>query len=183
MLHRHPLFGLAVLVLAVAVTGCAKASRDSTDAGTPPASVPSETADRIAAAGTDATGTLASRRGGPPSEYRSVDVLKDVYFDFDRAEVRRTDLPTLDRNAGWMLENPKLAILVVGHTDERGSPEYNLALGDRRAKWAVSYLVAKGVPARRFEVVSYGSQRPACQESTEGCWTRNRRAQFLVRAE
>lgn len=185
MSHRHAFPTLAVLALlaALAVAGCAKASRDSADAGhSPPALAAPSGGVATARTGDDAAPS-GSRRSIPPSEYRAVAALADVHFDFDRAEVRTQDLPVLDRNAGWMLENPKLAVLIVGHTDERGTPEYNLALGDRRAKWTMSYLVSKGVPARRFEVLSYGEERPVCREHTDACWARNRRAQFLVRAE
>jgi peptidoglycan-associated lipoprotein len=72
-------------------------------------------------------------------------------------------------------------VLIEGHSDERGTTEYNFGLGDRRAAAAISYLLARGVPASRMVAISYGEERPQCTESTEACWARNRRAHFLVR--
>lgn len=80
-----------------------------------------------------------------------------------------------------MKANPRSVILIEGHADERGTNEYNLALGERRAKAAMNYLVAQGVPANRITVISYGEERPLCTERTEDCWARNRRVHFLVK--
>jgi peptidoglycan-associated lipoprotein len=87
----------------------------------------------------------------------------------------------LDRNAGWMVEHPKYLILIEGHADERGTNEYNLALGERRAKATRDYLVSVGIEAGRITVISYGEERPTCTDKAEACWTKNRRAHFLVK--
>ena len=87
----------------------------------------------------------------------------------------------LDTNAAWLKSNPNHLVLIEGHADERGTNEYNLALGERRAKSTMNYLVSQGVQANRITIISYGEERPACTEKTEECWAKNRRAHFLVK--
>ena len=91
------------------------------------------------------------------------------------------DAKTLDRNANWLKSNPNHLVLIEGHCDERGTNEYNLALGERRAKSTMNYLVSQGVQANRITIISYGEERPQCTEHTESCWAKNRRAHFLVK--
>ena len=105
--------------------------------------------------------------------------VKPIYFDFDRYEIRPGDATTLDADAAWLKTND-LLILIEGQCDERGTVEYNLALGDRRARAAMNYLVSLGVRAGRISTVSYGKERPVCTEHTEACWALNRRAHILV---
>jgi len=107
-------------------------------------------------------------------------LLGEIYFDFDRAEIRDGDRPTLTKNADALKRFDFLRITVEGHCDERGTVDYNLALGERRAKAAYDYLVSLGVPADRLKVVSYGKEVPVCQASTEECWQKNRRDHFTV---
>jgi peptidoglycan-associated lipoprotein len=109
--------------------------------------------------------------------------LRTIFFDFDEAEIRPDDARILDANAEWLLANPARLLLIEGHCDERGTNEYNLALGDRRAQAAKNYLVSRGVQAARIGTISYGEERPVCWEREESCWHRNRRAHFLVKAE
>ena len=104
-----------------------------------------------------------------------------MFFDFDKYDIRPTDAKTLDTNAAWLKSNDNL-VLIEGHCDERGTNEYNLALGERRAKAAMNYLVAQGVQASRITIISYGKERPTCTEHSESCWAQNRRAHFLVKA-
>jgi peptidoglycan-associated lipoprotein len=113
-------------------------------------------------------------------EIEKAGILKDVFFDFDKAEIREQDRATLSRNAEALKRFDFLRITDEGHCDERGTVEYNLALGERRAKAAYDYLVSLGVPADRLKTVSYGKEVPACTESTEECWQRNRRVHFTV---
>jgi len=105
----------------------------------------------------------------------------DIQFHFDKYEIRPRDRAIPGTNARWLKANPKALVLVEGHCDERGTNEYNLALGQRRAQAFRDYLVATGVAGRRITIQSYGKERPLCTERTEGCWTRNRRAHFLVK--
>ena len=106
--------------------------------------------------------------------------VKTIYFDFDRYEIRPGDATTLEADAAWLKTNDVL-ILIEGQCDERGTGEYNLALGDRRARAAMNYLVSLGVRAVRISTVSYGKERPVCTEHTEACWALNRRAHVLVK--
>jgi peptidoglycan-associated lipoprotein len=94
--------------------------------------------------------------------------------------VRESDRPILNRNAEVLKKYDFLVVTVEGHCDSRGTVEYNLALGERRAKTPYDYLVSLGVPAARLKTVSYGKEVPLCTEQTEDCWARNRRAHFAV---
>jgi peptidoglycan-associated lipoprotein len=120
-------------------------------------------------------------RPAPPKEYRAEDAIKPIYFDFDKSAIRPGDAKTLDASAKWLASNPNYLLLIEGHCDERGTNEYNLALGDRRAKATMNHLVAQGVKSERIAIVSYGEERPTCTEKNEACWSKNRRAQFLIK--
>ena len=117
------------------------------------------------------------------SEFAANANLKDVYFEFDKYDIRPEAASILDANATWLKANPGNLVLIEGHCDERGTAEYNLALGERRAKSTMNYLVGQGVAASRITVISYGKERPVCTEKTEACWAMNRRAHHLVKAQ
>ena len=108
--------------------------------------------------------------------------LKDIHFDFDKYNIRPGDAQILDGNASWLKANPGNLVLIEGHTDERGTAEYNLALGERRAKSTMSYLVTQGVAANRITIISYGKERPLDPGHTEDAWARNRRDEFAITA-
>jgi peptidoglycan-associated lipoprotein len=133
------------------------------------------------AGGAAATGTTIPSLPSP-KEFVESAALRDVYFDFDRYDVRAGDKGTLDENANWLKSNQSAMLLIEGHADERGTNEYNLALGERRAKATMNYLVGQGVQANRITIISYGKERPTCTEHSEACWAKNRRAHFLVKA-
>jgi peptidoglycan-associated lipoprotein len=124
----------------------------------------------------------APARRAEPKAFEATKDLRTIHFDFDRSDIRPGDAAILDANARWLGANPRHAVLIEGHCDERGTNEYNLALGERRARATMNYLVSRGVQASRMSTISYGEERPLCTEKTEGCWSRNRRAQFLVKA-
>ena len=105
-----------------------------------------------------------------------------VNYDFDKSELRADAKSMLDQKIPILNANPALMIRIAGHTDSRGSGEYNLQLGQRRAAAARDYLTARGVAASRIELVSYGEERPLCQTQDEGCWSQNRRAEFEITA-
>jgi peptidoglycan-associated lipoprotein len=147
----------------------------------PPAPAPPPPPPPVAVAPTPPPPPPPAPRPAPPKEYRPNDALKPVYFDFDKSAIRRTDAKILDDTAKWLNANPDQLVLIEGHTDERGTNDYNLALGDKRAKAAMNHLVAQGVKSDRIAVVSYGEERPACTEKNEACWAKNRRGQFLVK--
>jgi peptidoglycan-associated lipoprotein len=113
----------------------------------------------------------------------TTDLTSPIYFDFDRAEVRQgNDQSLLDRKAAILGANAAVRLRIAGHADERGSDEYNLALGNRRAAAAKRYLAGKGVADGRLEVVSYGEERPANPGHDEAAWAENRRDEFEVTA-
>jgi peptidoglycan-associated lipoprotein len=116
-----------------------------------------------------------------PSEFAAVPQLRDVFFDFDRYEIKPEAARTLDANIDWLKSNATAPVLIEGHCDERGTNAYNLALGERRARATRDYLVARGVAADRIVTIGYGEERPACTERNEACWARNRRAHFLTK--
>ncbi len=104
-----------------------------------------------------------------------------IFFDFDRSNIRADQRPVLDRQAEWMGRHPQVQVVVEGHTDERGTREYNLALGQRRANAARDVLVAGGVNPTRISTISYGKDQPAALGSDESAWAQNRRAVTVVR--
>jgi len=111
---------------------------------------------------------------------REQGLLQTVYFDFDRAELRPDARERLSGNARFLQQHPELIVAIEGHADERGTQEYNLALGDRRAETTRSYIGSLGVTPERTKTVSYGEERPECDDSIEDCWWKNRRAQFVI---
>jgi peptidoglycan-associated lipoprotein len=107
-------------------------------------------------------------------------LLGDIHFDLDKADIREGDRQALSQNADVLKRFDFLRVTIEGHCDERGSVEYNLALGERRSRAAYDYLVSLGVAPDRLKTVSYGKEIPLCSESNENCWARNRRAHFTI---
>jgi len=107
-------------------------------------------------------------------------LLGDVYFDYDKYDLRPEARERLARNADFMAEHADFIFTIEGHCDERGTNEYNLALGDRRGAAARNYLSSLGVDGSRMATISYGEERPQCFDSEEACWRLNRRATFLI---
>jgi peptidoglycan-associated lipoprotein len=118
----------------------------------------------------------------PPVEAPAVRVeLRDAYFDYDRSELKSDARAALTHNAECMVSDPNMKLLIEGHCDERGTIEYNLALGDRRARAAKDFLANYGVPPARIETISYGEERPFAPGHDESAWRQNRRAHFVAR--
>jgi peptidoglycan-associated lipoprotein len=183
------LLAVPVLVLSLFLVGCPKRPATTAASAPPPTGSPSSSAaPSTSPSGPSMTPSPAAPSTSPspttpprPSEFSESANLKDVFFDFDKYDIRPSDAKILDTNATWLKANNNL-VLIEGHCDERGTNEYNLALGERRAKSTMNYLVAQGVQASRITIISYGEERPTCTEHTEECWTKNRRAHFLVKA-
>jgi len=106
--------------------------------------------------------------------------VKDAYFDYDAADIRADARDALSQTAQFLRSNPQVKVVIGGHCDERGSTEYNLALGDRRAAAAKQFLVSLGIAADRMQSVSYGKEQPFCTASDEACYKQNRRAHFVM---
>jgi peptidoglycan-associated lipoprotein len=109
--------------------------------------------------------------------------LEDVFFDLDRADLREDSRAPLQKDADWMKKWASTAVSIEGHCDSRGSAEYNLALGTRRANAVKEYLVSLGIPSARVSVISKGKEQPFCREENESCWQQNRRGHFVVTAK
>ncbi len=123
----------------------------------------------------------AEKPAEAPAEMKAADVtegLLDIYFDFDRAALRKESKEALQQNARLLILNPTAKIQIEGHTDERGSNEYNLALGARRARAVKRFLEALGVESNRIKIISFGEEKPFCLERAESCYKINRRAHF-----
>ncbi len=188
---RHWLV-LEALVLVLLAPGCAK------QPATTLASAPAPTgATAGTGAGTNVVRTSEPGRSAAPqgssasatamrpslSEFAPVVEVRDIHFDFDKYEIRPADAKILDADAGWLKANADRLILIEGHCDERGTNEYNLALGERRAKATLNYLASHGVAVSRMTVLSYGEERPVCTQHDEACWAKNRRAHMLVKRQ
>jgi peptidoglycan-associated lipoprotein len=123
----------------------------------------------------------SSSAGRQMDEFRAEAALSDVFFAYDSWAISEEGRQVLSRNAEWMKSNPSVLVKVEGHCDERGTAAYNLVLGEKRAKAARNYLVELGVSANRLSVVSYGKERPSCNEHTESCYQQNRRGHLVVK--
>ncbi len=129
------------------------------------------------------TSSACSKKGpnssGVNVEYNNA--LKTIHFNFDKYNVRSEDAPLMQQNASWLKANPNVNVIVEGNTDERGTNEYNMALGERRAKAGKDYLVNLGIDANRVSTVSFGEERPVNPGHDETAWFQNRRDDFAVR--
>jgi peptidoglycan-associated lipoprotein len=172
------------MVLVLLAAGCAK--RPAATGASAPAPSGAAGAAGAPAAGAPGAPAAAAPRVEPRAmagEFAAVANVADIHFDFDKSAIRPGDAKILNANAVWLNANERHLVLIEGHCDERGTGEYNLALGERRARATMNYLVSRGVARARISVVSFGKERPLCTESTEPCWARNRRAHFLVKAQ
>jgi peptidoglycan-associated lipoprotein len=129
--------------------------------------------------------TVAAPPAEPAPSTSSIDDMflkevQDAYFDLDKADIRSDARAALAKSADFLRNYPQVKVVVEGHCDERGSTEYNLALGDRRAAAVKQYLVSLGIGADRVSTVSYGKEKPFCMDSNESCWQQNRRGHFVM---
>ena len=117
------------------------------------------------------------------SELNAQAPLSNIFFDYDQAELLGPARATLQQNAEWLQRWSSTRIMVEGHCDERGTNEYNLGLGERRAQAVREYLTSLGIAEGRVAMVSKGEEEPVCTDETETCWTRNRRGNFIITAK
>jgi len=126
------------------------------------------------------TGEEAARRIRPlPSLHEMAGMLKTIYFDYDKSSIRDDQRPGLDQNVEFLLINPDINVLLEGHCDERGTVEYNFALGGRRATSVKDYMIKKGIVERRLATLSKGEEEPVVPGHNEEVWTKNRRVEFI----
>ena len=188
MKPRRPQVAVVLLAMLLAAA-CAKRPDMTRTAAPPPTGAAVTAAPPAAAAPVAPPATPPPPVAAPPSptprpapaDFKSIPALRDVFFDFDKHTIRPDAARVLDANVGWLKSNPSALILIEGHCDERGTNAYNLALGERRAKAAQEYFVARGVDAARIVIISYGEELPACTARNAACWAQNRRAHFLTK--
>ena len=123
---------------------------------------------------------VAKKEPGIAGEVFESRLLKDIHFDFDKYDIRSEDAGTLKENATLLMNYPKVKIQVEGHCDERGTNEYNLALGERRANAAKKYLLSLGISTDRISSISYGEEKPLDTGHNEEAWSKNRRGHFVI---
>jgi len=123
---------------------------------------------------------VTKKEPGIEGEVFETKLLKDIHFEFDKYDIRRVDEEILKENAVLLKKNPKMKVQIEGHCDERGTVEYNLALGERRASNTKKYLVFLGIPSDRISTISYGKERPLDKGHHEEAWARNRRSHVVV---
>jgi peptidoglycan-associated lipoprotein len=126
---------------------------------------------------------VAKKTPGIEGEVFESSLLKSISFDFDRYDIRPGDMEILKENAALLRNHPRVKVQIEGHCDERGTAEYNLALGERRANSTKNYLVSLGISADRLSTISYGEERPLDPRQNEEAWAKNRRAQFVITAK
>lgn len=128
------------------------------------------------------TSSLEALQKGTLGKSAEEGPLRDINFDFDRYDLRPDAREILKGHAAWLKANPQSRVEVEGHCDERGTSEYNLALGAKRAESAKRYLIDLGISPSALSTISYGEELPLCREQNEACWAKNRRAHFVVKA-
>lgn len=174
-----------VLALGLIFAGCAQKAATKSEQ-------PMETAQKAAAVEAEKKVEPAAPAKEEPKKVETMAVkeveaksaplaFENIHFDFDKYNIRDDAKPALKSTADSLLKNKSSKMLIEGHCDERGTSEYNLALGERRAKSTRDYLVSSGVTKDRLDMVSYGKEKPLCNEHNEDCWQKNRRAQFTIK--
>lgn len=179
-MNKTPVIRVAAVALALlAATACSRRD-DPQTVQTPPPAGPSEPA-------TPSQPTTPVQPGTPPGAIApgsvrdfTINVGDRVYFDFDSYSIRSDAMPRLDAQAAWLNRYPQVQVRIEGNADERGTREYNFALGARRAEAVRSYLIQRGVPAGRIDTISYGKERPIAEGSNEEAWARNRNAHTAI---
>jgi peptidoglycan-associated lipoprotein len=165
---------LAALMIAGLAAGCA--TQSSQESSPAPAPAPSATSPSPTARPAPSTGVAASRGAGAVMPQ-----ARSVYYEYDRAEIKPEGAKVVDANTQYLREHPELKVKVEGNADERGSREYNLALGQRRADAVQKRMAILGIPADRIESVSYGKEKPKATGHDETSWSENRRSDIVYR--
>ena len=196
MTRRSNVAVLMVLAVLPPLAGCAQQAPKTTTPSatapkepeaTPPSQQPAVQEQRPAAQPpSSSVAAAAPLTSGPPQnieEFTDEPALKDVFFEPGRADIGRNGATIMLGNARWLVDNRDFLVLIEGHTDYKGTREGNLAIAERRAKAAASFLMTMGVPDTRLWTVSYGSDRPVCAEKSDACAAKSRRVHFRVKRQ
>ena len=177
---KHLFIAFLIILGIITITGCAH--RQVTQAPEQPQATPPPAPKAEAPKETVAEAPVANAQQveAGQAERELGTKVEDIHFDFDRSDIKDNAKQILKKLYGMLSANTKSNVVIEGNCDERGTSEYNLALGDRRANAAKSYLVSLGIPSPRIKTISYGKEKPLCTESTEECWTKNRRDHFVL---
>jgi peptidoglycan-associated lipoprotein len=179
------LYLLATIVLGLLVLwGCPKKTEMRTSQETQTEKVTAPATPEATMQGSESTsaGVTGSGEGYGERALAAGGGLRPVYFDYDRSAIRSDAGATMKANADWLKAHPAEKIRIEGNCDERGTKEYNVALGQRRATTAKKYLMDLGIASNRISLLSYGKEKPVCATGTEECWQKNRRDDFAVEA-
>ncbi len=163
----------------VTAQGSAKVTPSDSTTYTITASGPGGSASATATVTVNAPPPPVEQPKGPTDDELFLKEVRDAYFDYDKADIRPDARTALSKTADFLKANTRFKVTIEGHCDERGSTEYNLGLGDRRASAVKQYLVSLGVSADRLSTVSFGKEKPFCMESAEACWQQTRRGHFV----
>jgi peptidoglycan-associated lipoprotein len=164
---------------AVTAQGSTRVTPSDTTAYTITATGPGGSASATATVTVNAPPPPVEQPKGPSDDELFLREVRDAYFDYDKADIRPDARAALSKTADFLKNYPRFKVTIEGHCDERGSTEYNLGLGDRRANAVKQYIVSLGVSADRVSTVSFGKEKPFCMESNDACWQQNRRGHFV----
>src|SRR5713226_4496242 len=170
---------IAPEVGAVTAQGSTKVTPSDSTTYTITATGPGGSTSATAAVTVNAPPPPVEQPKGPTIDELFLKEVRDAYFDYDKADLRPDARAALTKTADFLKSYPQIKVTIEGHCDERGSTEYNLGLGDRRATAVKQFLVSLGISADRLSTVSYGKEKPFCMESNESCWQQNRRGHFV----
>lgn len=173
----------ALFAMVAFLAACETAPKDAGDAAGSGASGSSDTSSSSSSSSSASGGSTSSSSGSSTmtKDEELVSIGNKVYFDFDSSALSADAKSTLNAQAAFLRSNPSVRITVEGHADERGTREYNLALGDRRASAARDFLVAQGIDGARIKTISYGKERPEMVGSNDEAWAKNRRSVSIIR--
>jgi peptidoglycan-associated lipoprotein len=165
----------------LALAGCSAAKKPETNSNAANTTAPSSQSSlKPGIQRAQTSSSLQDLQQGRSTATSKENPLKEIYFDFDDFQLKPAAREILKSNSEWLTKNPAVTVEVEGHCDERGTSEYNLALGAKRAQAAKDYLATLGVASARISTISYGSEIPVCSEHNEDCWQKNRRDRFVA---
>jgi peptidoglycan-associated lipoprotein len=175
-----------VALVALGASGCAKKQVKTEQAQIQPQQPAAPPEAPAAPEAKEGEGKVAEAPPGPKEQPEPVEsaraekALRDVHYDYDSFVIRPEDAAILQGNADWMKANPQASVIIEGHCDDRGTVEYNLALGERRAEASKNYMVSLGITPDKIKTISYGKSKPLDPAENEEAWAKNRRAHFVV---